>query len=84
MLTDQNFFPKETRFIGALVFLALVSGYYLYNKRYLKIYDAFKRKEAEPIKTWKAILIIVTYYLISCGVLLLAGLYKNKDWIFRD
>jgi hypothetical protein len=82
ILSDANLFPEEARLIGALIFLGIVSGYYLVNGRYKKIYSRFKAKENRPPKTWYSILIVVSYYLLSFSLLLLTALYKNRDWIF--
>jgi hypothetical protein len=31
-----------------------------------------------------AVVVIIFYYVISFGLLLLAGLFKNRVWIFSD
>lgn len=79
---DTNYFPKETRFVGALIFLGIVSAYYLIGKRHQTIYQRLKEKYIEPPKTWYSILVVIIYYALSFGLLLIAGLYKNQDWIF--
>jgi hypothetical protein len=47
---SANYFPKETRFLGALIFAGIVSGYYLINGRYKTIYSRLKIKYVEPPK----------------------------------
>ncbi|NBW37249.1 MAG: hypothetical protein EBR30_19970 [Cytophagia bacterium] len=84
LIKEANYFPKETRLIGALIFAGIVSGYYLINGRYQTIYSKLKSQYIEPPKTWYSIIVVLTYYLLSFGLLLLTGLYKNHDWIFEN
>jgi hypothetical protein len=84
LIKEANYFPKETRFLGALIFAGIVSGYYLINGRYKTIYSRLKIKYVEPPKTWHSITVVLLYYLLSFGLLLLTGLYKNHDWIFGN
>lgn len=82
LIADINLFPKSGKIIGGLLFLGLITGYYLYKNRYKAIYEVYKSKHRKPFKAWISVLIVVAYYLVSFGILLLAGLYKNHDWIF--
>ena len=68
-------------FVFSLVLIVLF--YYLYKGRYKRIIEKYEeiykgKNQIHPI------LVIIFYYLISFGLLLLAGLYKNHDWIFAQ
>ena len=77
-----DFFQKETRFFGVLIFLSFISLYYLIGKRYKRIYNNYKSRRISPPTTLKAILIVVAYYVISGALLFISALFKNKDWLF--
>lgn len=79
-----DLFPKETRFIGVLVFLGIVSLYYLIGNRYKKIYENYLVKRKRSPSTLKATLIVIVYYTVSGAILFVSALYKNKDWIFES
>ena len=79
-----NYFPKETRFIGAIMFLGVVSAYYLLGKRYKKIYEDYRSRPKNPPSTFKAIVIVISYYLVSGMILFVSALFKNKDWVFNS
>jgi hypothetical protein len=83
-LPDTNFFPRSGSLFGALFFLGLICLYYLYGDRYKKIYNAYQERHKEPIKTWKAIAVVLSFYVASFLILLVTALFKNGDWIFAD
>lgn len=77
-------FPKSFRILVAILFLGVVTSYYLINNRYQKIYSRMaKRRNGSP-SIALSVLVIVTHYVLSFLVALLAGLYKNKDWVFSQ
>ncbi len=82
ILPDINFFPRSGRVIGGLFFLGVICLYYLYGGRYKKIYNAYRETHEEPIKTAKAIIVVLSFYVLSFLILLVTALFKNKDWIF--
>lgn len=84
LITSINFFPKSERIVGGLLFFSFTATYYLYKKRYVTIYERYKSKQNRPFSALKSAVIVIAYYLVSFGILLLAGLYKNHDWIFAD
>lgn len=84
IITATNFFPKSGKIVGGLLFIGWIAGYYLYKNRYKAIHQTYKLKYNRPFNVWKSMLIVIAYYLVSFGGLLLAGLYKNHDWIFRN
>lgn len=79
-----NLFPDETKLVGAIVFIGIVSMYYLFGKRYKRIYEHYKSKRKNSPSTFKAIGIVVMYYLVSGIVLFITALFKNKDWLFNS
>lgn len=82
LIGEIAFFNKEYRFVGAPVFLGIVAVYYLYGRKYKIIYDSFVDKRKQAPSTFMSISVVVLYYILSFVVLLIAGMYKNKDWIF--
>jgi len=84
IIGEINIFSKENKLIGSLFFVSIVALYYLFNKRYKKIYSLYNSRKNQTAKTSTAILIVVSYYVISFGILLVSALYKNKDWIFKE
>jgi len=79
-LEDYPFKEKyKYPFVFSLVFIVLF--YYLYKGRYKKIIEKYEELNKGKIQI-HSIIVIIIYYLISFVLLLLAGLYKNHDWIF--
>jgi len=68
-------------FVFGLVIIVLF--YYLYKGRYKKIIGEYERIGNVKGRLHPVIVIII-YYGVSFGLLLLAGLYKNHDWIFAQ
>ena len=83
-IVNGVFFPKEYRIIGTVVFMGLVSFYYLYGGRYKKLYDEYSKRYDNRPSTFKAILVVVAYYLMSFLLMLLSGMFRNGDWIFSS
>jgi len=63
--------------------LGLLLFYYSYKSRYKKIIKYYDDRKDKMIQI-PAFIVIIIYYLGSFGLLLLAGLYKNRDWIFAN
>lgn len=84
IITGMNLFPKSGKILISLLFLGWIAGFYLYKNRYKVIYETCKLKYSKPFSVWRSLLIVIAYYFVSFGILLLTGLYKNHDWIFRD
>lgn len=68
-------------FVYSLILIVLF--YYLYRGRYKKIIEKYEETNMGKIQI-HPILVIIFYYLTSFGLLLLAGLYRNHDWIFAQ
>jgi hypothetical protein len=56
--------------------------YYLFNGRYKNIIIKYEDSARKSGKGVHPILVIIAYYGISFGLMLLAGLFKNGGWIF--
>ncbi|WP_321424447.1 hypothetical protein [uncultured Bacteroides sp.] len=74
-------FKKEYKYIFSLSLVLLLLLYYSYKGRYKKIINKYE-KEYKNKKQLHPVITIIIYYLISFGLLLLAGMYKNHNWIF--
>lgn len=74
-------FKKEYKYIFTFSLLVFLLLYYLYKGRYKKIIEKFEQKKKGI--SIHPIIVIIIYYGISFGLLLLAGMYKNHDWIFN-
>lgn len=71
---------KEYKFFFSVSLVVLLLIYYLYKDRYKRIIENFGQKKKGI--SLHPIIVIVIYYGISFILLLLAGMYKNHDWIF--
>lgn len=74
-------FKKDYKYVWVGLFMALGFSYYLYGKRYTKIYSRGLQKYGTP-KTSKSIIIVIIYYVLSVLLAMLAGMFKNGDWVF--
>lgn len=76
-------FSNERYSLGKIIFGILVvilpMVYYSWGGRYKKIVEKYDKKKL-PIPNW---LIIILSMTISSCFLLLAALFRNRDWIFR-
>lgn len=85
-LEGSNIFYKRLDwFIRVAIAAAttiLVFTYYYKNKKYLKIKNKY---DNYPLlrSTIFQLLIIFSYHLLGFIILLISGLYRNKDWIFK-
>jgi len=75
-------FKKEYKYILTFSLLGLILLYYLYKGRYKRIIEKYEQKK--KIISIHPIIVIIIYYGISFVLLLLAGMYKNRDWIFAQ
>jgi len=75
-------FRKEYKYIFSISLVVILLLYYLYKGRYKRIIEKFEQKKKGI--SIHPIIVIIIYYGISFGLLLLAGMYKNHDWIFAQ
>ncbi len=74
-------FKKEYKYPFGLILVILLFIYYNYKGRYKKIIEKYESKNQGKAQVHPVIVIII-YYGLSFGLLLLTGMYKNHDWIF--
>ena len=75
-------FDKKYKFLFALALVLIILFYYHQGDRYKRIIEHYNKIETRKGIGLHPILVIALYYLSSFGLLLLAGLFKNGDWIF--
>jgi len=68
-------YPFSFGLIGILLF------YYLYKGKYKRIVAKNSARSKHGLQI-HPILVIIFYYVISFLIMLVAGMYKNNDWIF--
>lgn len=68
-------------FSGILIIMLLF--YYSYKSRYLQIINEYENKNNKNSLTY-SVCILILYLVFSFALLLIAGLFKNKDWIFAN
>ncbi len=81
--SQASFLKSEHRYYWVITFMVVVSASYLYKGRYKKILDKAKLNKAQK-SIWSSVFIVFIYYFGSAGMMLLAALYKNKDWVFAQ
>ena len=74
-------FSENLKYPFSFALLIIVLVYYLYHNRYKRIVEDFNQKYKDRSQLHPVIVVLI-YYIISFGLLLLAGLFKNHDWIF--
>lgn len=74
-------FKDKYKFPFAFALVGLFLGYYLFKGRYKKIIEKYNSNKSGKFQL-HPIFVIIIYYGVSFCLLLLAGLYKNQDWIF--
>lgn len=73
---------KVSKYIAGPLILGLIFFYYLYKKRYKRIFESYKARHDDPPPIWHSIMVVVLYYLVSVFIVFIAAFYRNKDWIF--
>jgi len=78
----QSFFSQPKYSLGKIISASLIvilpMVYYSWKGRYKKIIQYYDNKKM--ISNW---LIIILSIIVSFVLLLLAGMFRNRDWIFR-
>lgn len=75
-------YNREYSLYVGFSFLTLFLMYYGVDKRYIKIVDSFEKKNIPKSSSFQ-LFVVFCYYLITFILLLISGLFKNKDWIFK-
>jgi len=75
-------FKREHSYFWAILFIFIVLGFFLYRNRHKHILEKAKQMSETP--TWVSIVILAIYFLGNFGIAVLAGLYKNQDWLFAS
>lgn len=77
-------FEREYKFPFTLGLVLALLAYYFYQGRYKQILKKYEDRERSHGLAWHPLAVFILYYGISFSLMLLAGLYKNGDWIFAD
>ena len=75
-------FEKEYKLPFAIGLVLVILFYYLYKGRYRRVLEKHEQQECVRGMGLHPVLVLIIYYGISFGLVLLAGLYKNGHWIF--
>jgi hypothetical protein len=75
-------FKKEYEYIFSLFLVLMLLFYYQYKGRYKKIVEYYEEKMGHN-KQLHPLIVIVLYYIVSFCLVLLAGMYRNNDGIFK-
>jgi hypothetical protein len=73
---------KYYKYIFSGVLICSMLFYYWYKERWKRIIIKYEEKENMKGRNIHPIIILGIAYIISFGMLLLAGMYKNGDGIF--
>lgn len=74
---------KVYKYLFVLCLVLLLMLYFSYKGRYKRIVEHYEEKEsATARKPTHPVIVIVCYVVVCFGLLLIAGLFKNGDWIF--
>jgi hypothetical protein len=74
-------FNKEYKLPFAIGIVLVILFYYLYKGRYKRVLAKHGQLERVRGIGLYPVLVFIMYYVVSFGLMLLAGLYKNGDWI---
>lgn len=75
-------FTENDKYILCLLIVGAVFFYYLYKKKYKKILDEYKLRNANMPSIFYSIFIITLYFVTSVVILFISGLFRNGHWIF--
>jgi len=82
-LSNSTAFIKQFKYIFAGLLICALLLYFRRNQRWKKIIARYEDKEAKSRVRIHAIVVLVITYVFSFVLLLLAGMYKNGDGIFK-
>jgi hypothetical protein len=81
--TDSFIFERKYKYIFSLSLILLLLFYYVFNGRYKKIIEKYEEKERAKGKGIHPVIVIIFFYLSSFLLLLITGMYRNGDGIFK-
>lgn len=73
--------PENFKFVFSGILLLILTLYYSINNRFKKIIERYKIKYRNK-KQVHPIIIFFIYFIISFLLLIVAGAFYNKSWIF--
>ena len=74
---------KKNKIKGGISNIAFLKPEELNPDRYKKIIDRYEEKENVTGKSIHPVFVISFYYIVSFALLLLAGMFKNGDGVFK-
>lgn len=69
------------KYFFVIIFMIVIAWSYLYKSKYKSILE--KAKSKSKISILSSVFFVAIYYLFSAALMLIAALFKNKDWIFN-
>jgi hypothetical protein len=76
-------FDKKYKYIFSLSIVLILIFSYSFRSRYKKIIDRYEENENKTGKSIHPVFVISVYYIVSFALLLLAGMFKNGDGVFK-
>jgi hypothetical protein len=77
---EDYLFKEKYKYPFVFLVVLIVLFYYLYKDRFKRIIEKYEEINKGKIQI-PAFLVIIFYYFITFGLLLLAGLFRNHNWI---
>ena len=74
---------RKYKYIFSLLLVLILILNYSFKGRYKRIIEQYEEKERQASKGLHPVIVIIFYYALSFLLLLLAGMYKNGDGIFK-
>lgn len=82
-ITGNLIGDRKYKYFVGLLFMVFLLFYYSYKGRYKKIIAHYEEKERNTSKAIPPLIVVLFYTIISFGLLLLSGMYKNGDGLFK-
>lgn len=81
-IVDEPVFKRSYKLGFSLILVLVLLIYYSYKGRYKKIIEKYEAKERTSGRAYHPFLVVMLYILLSFGILMLAGMYKNGAGLF--
>jgi hypothetical protein len=75
-------FDPKYKYLFCFILIIILLFYFSYKKRYLKIIQKYENQNKNK-KLSYSIIVVIFYLVVNFGFLIISGLFKNKDWIFK-